>query len=510
MKKAVIYARYSSERQNEQSIQGQVEVCTSWAKNNDMEILHVYHDEALSGKTDKRPDFQQMIRDAKNKKFDFIIVYKLDRFSRNRYDSAIYRAQLKKYNVRIVSAMENIANGPEGIILESVLEGMAEYYSANLAQNVTRGMHQRAELGKYLGGTIPLGYAIDRDKNYVVDEKTAPIVKKIYKMYADGDTVSEICEVLNASGYKTATGKKFGYNSLHNILINTKYIGRYECMDMTIENAIPKIIDDETFAKVQQRMERNRRAPAASKGNADFYLTGKLFCGRCKNNMVGDSGTSHTGATHYYYTCIERKRKHGCKKKSVKKDWIENLITDVTVTRVLTDENIRYIAEKAFKIHEKERADKTELAALNNALKETQKIIDNIMNAIEQGIITPTTKERLLEAEERKSDLLSAIAREEIKKPLITKESIEFFLRDMKNEIYNTEERTELIISTFVNAVYLYDDKLIITYNIKEGDTLKKLELSTLEKFEFPPEPSTITILSEPFIFGIMIKLRNG
>lgn len=156
MKKAVIYARYSSERQNEQSIAGQIEICTDWAKNNDITIIDIYHDEALSGRTDKRPDFQRMINDAKSQKFDFIIVYKLDRFARNRYDSAIYKAQLKKYNVKILSAMENISDGPEGIILESLIEGMAEYYSANLSQNVLRGMRQKANQGKYLGGTFLL------------------------------------------------------------------------------------------------------------------------------------------------------------------------------------------------------------------------------------------------------------------------------------------------------------------------------------------------------------------
>lgn len=230
-----------------------------------------------------------MIKDAKNGKFDYILVYKLDRFARNRYDSAIYKAQLKKYNVRIMSAMENIADGPEGIILESVLEGMAEYYSANLAQNVTRGLHQRAELGKYLGGKIPLGYKIDKDKNYVIDENTAPIVKKIYKMYANGHTVKEICKILNLAGYKTSNGKNFGYNSLHRILTNPKYIGKYEYMDIALENIIPKIIDVATFEKVQQRVERNRRAPVSAKSDVDFYLTGKLFCGKCGSNMVGDS-----------------------------------------------------------------------------------------------------------------------------------------------------------------------------------------------------------------------------
>ena len=256
-------------------------------------------------------------------------------------------------------------------------------------------------------------------------------------------------------------------------------------MGVVLEDAIPRIIDDETFKKVQQRVQRNRRAPASAKGAVNFHLTGKLFCGKCGSNMVGDSGTSCTGETHFYYSCIEKKRRRACTKKSVKKDWIEEIITDVTINQVLTDENIEYISKKAFELYENERHDKTEITALNNTLRDVQKVIDNLMKAIEQGIITDTTKQRLMEAEERKKALLVSIAKEEIKKPNITKEHIEFFLRDIRNRIYNADEQIEIIINTFINAVYLYDDKLVLTFNFKDGENLKKLELTDLDKFEF-------------------------
>ena len=483
MKKGVIYARYSSERQNEQSIEGQIQVCRKWAENNDIEIIQIYHDEALSGKTDKRPDFQRMIKDAKSDKFDYIIVYKLDRFARNRYDSAIYKAQLKKFNVRIVSAMENITDGPEGIILESLLEGMAEYYSANLAQNVLRGLHQRAEHGKHLGGLPPLGYTLDEDKNYIIDEKTAPIKKTIFQMYADGNSLREIVSHLNNAGYKTAQGKNFTISSFNRILRNEKYIGIYNAMGVELPDVIPPIIDRDTWEKVQRKIERNKHAPASSKGDVTFHLTGKLFCGKCNHNMVGDSGTGRNGTVHYYYSCIEKKRNHGCTKKSVKKEWLEELITDITVKQVLTDENIAYLADEAYKLHEESRKDTSELVALQNTLKDVQKTIDNIMKAIEQGIITDTTKQHLLEAEERKKSLLVAIAQEEIKKPPIKKEHIEFFLLDVRNKIYDAEDRIEMIIKTFINSVYLYDDKLVLTFNLKDGNGLKKFTLSELDNY---------------------------
>lgn len=511
-KQGVIYARYSSDRQNEQSIAGQVEVCTEWAKKNDINIVQIYHDEALTGKNDKRPAFQQMIKDAKNGGFDYVIVYKVDRFARNRYDSAIYKAQLKKNGVRVISAMENIADGPEGIILESVLEGMAEYYSANLAQNVIRGMGQRAEQGKYLGGTVPLGYKIDKDKNYVIDKSTELIVRRVYELYSDGVTIKEICNELNAAGYKTSTGKKFSYGSLHRILTNPKYIGRYECMGAVLENAIPQIIDKEMFDKVQQRVQKNKISPASCKSNVNFHLTGKLFCGKCGNNMVGDSGTSKTGTTHYYYSCIEKKRNHACTKKTVKKDWIEQIITDITINEVLTDENIEYISQKAFELNEKERKDTSELVLLKKTLHDVENVINNLIKAIEQGIITDSTKQRLLDAEEQKKSLQLSIAKEQIKKPVITKEQIKFFLYDMKDKVYNADERIDVIIRTFVNAVYLYDDKLIITFNLRDGEELKRIELSELERFGFGGMRFTNPILNkipEFIIFSGVLLFRK-
>ena len=144
MKKAVIYARYSSHNQRDESIDGQLRECKAFAQRNNLMVIKEYCDRAISGKTDNRDSFQQMIKDAKNNKFDYVLVYKLDRFARNRYDSAMYKNILKKHNIKVMSVMENLSEGPESIILESVLEGMAEYYSANLSQNIKRGMTENA------------------------------------------------------------------------------------------------------------------------------------------------------------------------------------------------------------------------------------------------------------------------------------------------------------------------------------------------------------------------------
>ena len=181
---AVIYARYSSDNQREESIEGQLRECKAFAEANDMVIVDTYIDRALSAKTDNRPDFQRMIKESANGLFDLVIVWKLDRFARNRYDSAHYKSVLQKNGVKVISAKENISEGPEGIILESMLEGMAEYYSAELAVKVKRGMMENALKGKVNGGKPPYGYYVYKERHLCVNETTAPIVQEIFRMYA--------------------------------------------------------------------------------------------------------------------------------------------------------------------------------------------------------------------------------------------------------------------------------------------------------------------------------------
>ncbi len=205
----VIYARYSSDNQREESIDGQLRECKAFAEKNDIRIIDSYIDRALSAKTDNRPAFQQMINDSSKGLFDVIIVWKLDRFARNRYDSAHYKNLLKKNNVRVISATEAISEGAEGIILESVLEGMAEYYSVELAEKINRGLTENALKCKYNGGSLALGYRIDSEQHYQIDPMTAPIVREIFESYKSGMTQQEIADSLNNKGFRTQRGSKF-------------------------------------------------------------------------------------------------------------------------------------------------------------------------------------------------------------------------------------------------------------------------------------------------------------
>lgn len=510
----MIYARYSSHSQREESIEGQLRECHDFALKNGLTIIGEYCDRALSGKTDNRPQFQKLIKDSEKGQFEAVIMYTLDRFARNRYDSAIYKAKLKKNGVRVFYAKQPMPDTPEGIILESVLEGYAEYYSENLSRNIKRGMKENALQCIATGGAgLALGYTVGEDRKYQIDPVGAKIVQEIFQMYADGMSATQIINYCNEKGYKTSRGNAFNKNSLRTMLKNDKYIGVYRFMDVVVEGGVPAIISKELFDKVQAKLQHTYTARARNKAKEDYLLTTKLFCGHCGSPMVGESGTSKTGKLYFYYKCIGRKQKHVCTKKVENKDWIEELVTRFTVQEVLTDENIDRIATKAMEIIEKESEDTTYLEGLQNELKEVQNKIKNIMTAIEQGIITSTTKDRLEELESEKNEIEGRIAREEIKKPLLTKKRIVYWLLSFKSGDINDMEYRRKVIDTLVNSVYFYDDgdkgrRIVLTFNVS-GQNTTTISCSDIACFAPPKGANPNTLFFVKHCFGFVLKLED-
>ena len=186
MKKAVVYARYSSDSQSEQSIEGQLRVCEDYARTNNILILDTYIDRAMTGTNDNRPSFQRMLIDSKKKEWDYVLVYKFDRFSRNKYETAIHKKTLKDNGVKLMSATEYLPDTPERIIIESMFEGYAEYYSAELSQKVKRGMKETRLKGNYTGGTLIYGYR-KNGKKVEINEEQAEVIRYIYEQYSIGD-----------------------------------------------------------------------------------------------------------------------------------------------------------------------------------------------------------------------------------------------------------------------------------------------------------------------------------
>lgn len=476
--RAVIYARYSSSGQREESIEGQLRECYAYAAKYGLNVIGEYIDKALTGKTDKRPDFQRMLRDSERGHFEAVILWKMDRFARNRYDSAMYKYRLKKNGVRIFYAKEVIPEGPEGIILESVMEGYAEYYSENLSQNVKRGNYDSALELKTLGQVV-LGLKKGPDGRFEIDAPAAAIVRRIFAEYAAGERAKDIYNRLNDEGYRTSRGGLFNKNSLRRILQNEKYIGIYEFMDIRVENGIPAIIDKTLFEKVQKMITKNHDSPGKGKAQ-HFLLTTKLFCGLCGEAMVGDGGTGKSGKAYAYYSCNSRKKTRNCRKESVKKDWIEQLVVDQLVELVHSDEFIGEVADKVMEYQKREQ-DRSALTALESRHKDNEKAIGNMMAAIEAGIITPSTKSRLMELEGERANIEKGIARELIAEPRLERDQVVFFLEEFRTGNIEDESYRILLVDTLLNSVYLYDDdKLVLVLNYS-GEHCK-VTLSLVEK----------------------------
>ena len=465
--KAVIYARYSSDNQREESIEGQIRECTAFAEKNDLTILKHYIDRAYSARTDHRPAFQEMIKDSDKHLFDMVIVWKLDRFSRDRYDSARYKVLLKKNNVRVVSATEVISSGADGILLESVLEGFAEYYSADLAEKVTRGMTENALKCKFNGGSMPIGYVIDEEQHFQIDPLTAPFVLEAFKRYIEGATMKELIDFFNEKGIKNKSGGDINYNSIQRMLNNRRYIGEYAFRDIVVPDGIPAIVPKELFDRVQAKLAKNKKSPARHKAEEDYLLTTKLFCGCCGAYMCGESGKGRSGEVHRYYKCVSiKKRRAICNKKSVRKDWIEDIVVNATMKMLMNDTTIDAIVAALIALQD---AENVNLPLYEKQLKETNVAINNLLNAIQAGILNRSTKERFDQLEATRDELENKIAAEKLAKPRITEEQLRFFLdRFRKLDVRQLSHR-RMLIDTFINAVFLYDDKLVLTYNFREG-----------------------------------------
>ncbi len=455
MKTAVIYARYSSDNQTEQSIEGQLRVCEQYAKNNDIVILNTYIDRAMTGTNDNRPDFQQMIKDSSKKEWKYILVYKIDRFSRNKYEMAKYKKILKDNGVKLLSAMENIPDTPEGIILESLLEGMAEYYSAELSQKVKRGMNEMRIKGHYQGGRLLYGYKVE-GKKIIIDEEQAEVIRYIYNQYSVGTYVKDIIANLNEKHIYNK-GKPFARNTIYNILKNEKYFGIYRFNDEVFDNMYPAIVPQEIYNKVRNKIDKNKYGKRSI--DVVYLLRQKLICGYCGMPITAESGTTSNGKRKYYYKCLGRKRGSNCIQPSLRKEEFETFILD-TILSVLEDKKYTdIIVKNLLKVQEGVSTNST----LNIYLKEKNQcetMLNNIMTAVEQGIINNTTNKRMKELETQIEELYKKILIEKSKYNIkINKADIrKYYLQALKLEPFR-------LINYLIKNIVVYKDKIEITFN---------------------------------------------
>lgn len=517
----VIYARYSAgPRQTDQSIDGQLRVCTEFCKQRGLTVVDTYCDRHISGRTDERPEFQRLIADAKAHKFEAVVVYKTDRFARNKYDSAIYKRELRRNGIQIFYAAEAIPEGPEGIILESLMEGLAEYYSAELAQKIKRGLNESALKCQSLGSGRPLGYTVDEQKHFQIDPESSQAVKTIFEMYIKGESNAAICDYLNARGLRTSQGNLFNKNSINRIIKNRKYIGEYRYNDIVVEGGMPAIISKETFCLAQAEMERRRthRAPVSPK--AEYLLAGKLFCGHCKGPMQGVSGTGKSGNKWYYYYCANtRGKERTCDKKQVSRDRLEKAVVDFTVRYILQEDVLEELSKKVYAAQERQNNTASEIAFYEKKLAENKKAIANILRAIESGAMTQALPARLQELENEQTVIQGELSYLKGARLAFTEDQILFALLQHLDPRPGESEQDyhRRIITDFVSEVYLYDDRMLIYFNISSADgKLKHADLSAIESGVFdagltssttrePDEPSVLHQREEPHRFAVRL-----
>jgi len=496
--RAVAYVRFSSDGQREESIEAQVRAITEYAERSGYALQKVYADRGISGTTDNRAEFQHMIDDAIHKKFDAIIVHKLDRFAHNRADSAIYRRELTKYGVKLISVLENFDDSPESVILQSVIEGYNEYYSKNLCREVMKGLKENALTCRFTGGIPCLGYDIDKNTlKYVINRFESEAVKLIFKMYLAGEGYTSIINELNCNGFKTKKGNSFGKNSLYDILRNEKYTGVYiynRCVHpdesgkfnrhakksdediIRIEGGIPQIISKEDFMKVQQKMNERKQKTATFKAKQEYLLSGKVVCGECNSTYAGNSRKTRD-KFYISYSCTKKNGKAKCDNMGISRDMLEQIILERLSEKVFNKDILPTIIEKyndfalsknsEFFIMKKE---------LESKIAETDKGINNIVDLVVSTGSTALT-DKLKELETTKTHLQESLMKAErkISEMSIDADKLKSAFNKAKRMLkIGTLKNRKAIVQQYVKEVVIFKDKITVEYNISGTYTVKE------------------------------------
>ena len=473
---ACIYTRYSSSSQNEQSIDAQIRECKKYAKQHGLTILRIYIDKAQTGTNDKRKDFQKMIKDSEKKDYSTLLIWKQDRFARNRYDAIIYKHILKQNGVKVVSITEPIFDDPTSVITEGLLESFADFYSKSLSENTRRGKKENALKKQSNGGVTPIGYARNGEGRFIVDEPKAQVVRFIFESYVQNRSYSQIIKDVRDRHCVKVT-----MSGLKCILQNETYTGKYiyrtnDGEVFTYEDNHEAIIQEELFQKAQLKRIENKRSPNAGKGKKRYTLSGLAKCGLCGSSMIVTHSYKNGEPIYFRLGCLRRKEQKDCLNPTIKMDTVEDAVLDCLKRKVLNPDLIHDLAVKASEVQDDGTQDR--LRELQTDLGNVQKAKNNLMTAIEMGIFTPTTKQRLEELERKESELGAEISRERFnRKETLTAEQIESFLRhycggDMEDESFRYE-----LAHTFVKSVLIHDRKLVVKMAVAETEIVEEISL---------------------------------
>ena len=511
---AVAYCRFSSNNQREESIDAQLRAIKQYAEDNKMILLKAYCDSATTGTNADRKEFLQMISDAKKKEFKKVIVHKMDRFARNKYDSFGYKLELAKHDVKVISVLERIDDSPEGSLLEGLLDNLADFYSKNLSRETMKGMKENAYNSKYNGSKPPFGYKlIPRTDEYgnilyskrrgselhdlAIDEHNAIAVRKIFDMTLERKPYSEICQYLNDNNYRTTSGGKFTSSNLLCILRNERYTGTYiynqyrkvrsingkyskaknkEEDIIRNENAFPAIITKEQFNDIQKLLDsRIKKSPGNKIEN--YLLVGKIICGECQSSYVGERKTKRNGNNVFYRTYYRCKGSHTSKGKIIKtechnccirRDEIESFVLKQISELVFSEKNFDRIFDFYNAYKQNLYSQDGQIVETKKAIEQTNKKISNLYDAITELGFRPELKEQLISLERTRENLSDALKKaQSYHPPKLSKEKL-YRAYETLSKQFNclSQEKKQTLIDIFLNKVIVYSDRVEIYLNV--------------------------------------------
>lgn len=505
LKRAVIYARYSSDNQTDESIEAQILACEKYIEEHGMICVQTYADKAFTGTNTNRPEFKRMIDDAKRKGFDIVIVHKYDRFARNEIDHGVAEEKLNQYDVKLISVKEPIEDNPVGQFMKSIIKSMNQYYSANLSEEVMKTMAIKASRGLHLGGKAPLGYNVvgaEGEKKYEINDSEANAVRLIFKMYSEGEGYSSIIDKLNQHGYRTKNGTSFKKNSITEILRNEKYTGVYlynrrekakrvdgrkvktnrklkdDDQIIRIEGGMPQIISDDVWKIVQKKLAENVRKGGQFKAVHNYLLSGKITCRYCGRKMVGSSRKAGRNKELYItYKCNHKENGSKCSCKEINKTYLERFVLNVLIQSIFTDDNATLIAHEYNKyLTNSKHATKTNLETLEREQKKLSNQIDNLLAFIMDGNASPSASEKLKELEQSKLKIQNKMMDLNALNAHNTVDQSKFLpkfdtLRENVKLLIDKDDSHELkrLMNVFVETINVDNEQVEIEYNLTQA-----------------------------------------
>ena len=485
--RAALYGRFSSDNQREESIMAQFRDGKAYCKRKGYTIVKTYADEARSGTTTVgRDEYNRMLLDAAGGLFDVIIFHKVDRAARNEFDYYNTKRELEEAGVRYEYSKQEIdSTTPEGQMMESVMVGMAAYYSRNLASEIKKGLRENAYEGKSTGGIPPYGYSTNKEKKWIINEEEAPAIRLIFSMYVEGKSYEEIVGALTGAGYTTRRGTPFKKSSLHDILQNPKYKGTLILGKSTkrgnkrnnhqiskdaqyFENTIPPIVSADVWEKAGKIMEGKKKRSGAGKAKAVYALTGLIYCGKCGGPLVGQANIDRYGVRRYYYRC------RPCKSKMVRRDEIEGIVLETIKKAFLADgalERIKKIIhdeiEKEGSINYGERIKK-----LSASIAKAKMRLNNLYRLVEDGVADEYDISRIKEAKRNLTALKQSMndLKERAAVGTPTEEVVESVIANLK-EFFETKKdphEMKALFHLLVKKVIITDDEAVVVLMVTQ------------------------------------------